>query len=107
VILMNASITANKDQVSAELKGEAVILDLKSGVYYGLNEVGASIWALVQHPQTVVSLRDALLAEYEIDAETCERDLLAILQDLKAAELIDVTGQLSSGEEGIMNATDT
>lgn len=92
MILMNASITATKDQVSADLKGEAVILHLKSGVYYGLNELGVRIWALLQHPQTVVSIRDALLAEYEIDTETCEQDLLAILQDLKAAELIDVTG---------------
>ena len=107
MFLMNALLTANKDQISAELKGEAVILHLKSGVYYGLNEVGASIWALLQHPQTFVSIRDILLAEYEIDTETCERDLLAILQDLKAAELIDVAGQLSPEEEGIKNAKDT
>ena len=91
---MNASITANKDQVSAELNGESVILHLKSGIYYGLNEVGASIWALLQYPQTAFSIRDALLAEYEVDTETCERELLTILRDLKAAELIDVTGQL-------------
>jgi hypothetical protein len=106
---MNTLITANKYQVSSDLKGEAVILHLKSGVYYGLNEVGARIWELLQHPQTVASIRDALLAEYEVDREICERDLLAILQDLKAAELIDVTGELSiaSMGRGSLNASNT
>ena len=41
-------VVVTKDQVSADLSGEAAILNLKSGIYYGLDNVGARIWTLVQ-----------------------------------------------------------
>lgn len=88
MILMDGSITAIDEQASSDLGNEAVILNLKSGIYYGLNEVGARIWQLLQQPQTVLSIRDKILDEFEIDPETCQQDVLAILQDLKMAELI-------------------
>ena len=86
----HSTVVAVKDQVSADLAGEAVILNLKSGVYYGLNEVGAKIWQLLQEPRTVTAIRDTLLEEYEVDRDSCDRDLLAVLQELATAELIEV-----------------
>jgi hypothetical protein len=83
-------IVASQDQVSCDLAGEAAILDMKSGIYYGLNAVGAWIWNLIQEPRTVYEVRDALLKEYEVEPERCERDLLALLQELAAKELIEV-----------------
>ncbi len=88
-----STIVVTKEQVSCELHGEAAILHLSSGVYYGLNATGASVWALIQTPQTVRALRDALLTDYDVDAEACERDLLALLEDLAAAGLIEVTDE--------------
>jgi hypothetical protein len=41
---------ATRDQVSSDLKGEVAILDLKAGVYYGLDAVGARVWELLQGP---------------------------------------------------------
>jgi hypothetical protein len=84
-------VVASKDQISSDLAGEAVILNLKSGVYFGLNEVGAKIWTLIQQPRAVRDLRDALLAEYEVEPDVCNRDLLQLLQDLKVADLIEVS----------------
>ena len=86
----HSTVVAVKDQVSADLAGEAVILNLKSGVYYGLNEVGARIWQLLQEPRIVAAIRDTLLEEYEVDRDSCDRDLLAVLQELATAELIEV-----------------
>lgn len=83
-------ITAIKAQVSSDLAGEAVILSLKSGVYYGLNAVGASIWMLIQEPKTIAEIRDALLQEYDVEADVCDRDLQGLLQDLIASELVEV-----------------
>src|SRR2546430_12237463 len=45
-------------------------------VYYSLDAVGSRIWALVQSPRSVREIRDTLLAEYDVPAERCERDLL-------------------------------
>ena len=79
-----SSVVATKEQVSSELAGEAVILDRKSGVYYGLNSVGASIWNLVHGPKTVNEIRDTLLSEYFVESSQCDRELLALLQVLKS-----------------------
>ena len=79
-----SSVVATKEQVSSELAGEAVILDRKSGVYYGLNSVGASIWNLVHGPQTVNEIRDTLLTEYFLESSQCDRILLPLLQALKS-----------------------
>jgi hypothetical protein len=83
-------ITATQEQVSSDLAGESVILNLKSGVYYGLNAVGASVWNLVQQPKTLSQVRDALLEEYEVDGDVCDRDLRTILTELYEAGLIEV-----------------
>jgi hypothetical protein len=83
-------VVAAKDQVGCDLAGEAVILNLASGVYYGLDAVGARIWHLIQAPKAVRDIRDALLREYDIDAERCERELLALLQELAGHGLIEV-----------------
>ena len=79
-----------KDQVWCELAGEAVILNLKSGIYYGLSPVGARVWSLIQEPKTVNSVLSILLEEYEVEPERCESDLLTILQDLANRNLIEI-----------------
>jgi len=83
-------IVATPHQVSSDLMDEAVILDMSSGTYYGLNAVGASIWQLIQAPKTVNQVQEALLEEYEIDADTCEGDLLTLLNNLQDKGLIEV-----------------
>lgn len=83
-------VSAVGGQLSADLEGEIVVLHLESGVYYGLSDVGARVWELIQNPMSVGDLRDALLEEYQVEAAQCERDLLALLTDLKAHELVEI-----------------
>ena len=83
-------VAVSKDQVSTELAGETAIVHVHSGVYYGLDGVGARVWALIQKPQPVGTIRDALVQEYDVNATDCERDLLRLLGELAEAQLIDV-----------------
>lgn len=83
-------VVAARDQVSAQLDGEAVILNLADGVYYGLNPVGASVWTLLEQPRTVAELRDAIVAEYDVDAPTAEADLRALLDELAGRGLVEL-----------------
>lgn len=41
MVLHHSSVVATKERVSSDLAGEAIILDLKSGAYYSLNDVRA------------------------------------------------------------------
>jgi hypothetical protein len=84
MVEVNSSVVATKKQIFSELVGEVVILDRKSGVYYGLNSVGASIWNLLHQPQTVNEIRDTLLTEYFVESSQCDRMVLPLLQALKS-----------------------
>ena len=53
MITTDSIVVASPDQVSSDLAGEIVMLNLASGTYYGLDEVGARIWNLVQQPTPV------------------------------------------------------
>jgi len=92
-ISINSRIAVSQDQVSCDLSGEAAILNLKAGVYYGLNTVGASIWKLIQEPRTIKEIRDALLEEYDVEPKRCEQDILELLEELSTHELIKIVDE--------------
>jgi Coenzyme PQQ synthesis protein D (PqqD) len=83
-------VVAAKDQVSCDLAGEAAILNIKSGVYYGLDPVGARIWNLMQEPRAVVEIQNAITDEYDVEPERCARDLVSLLEKLLAEGLIEL-----------------
>ena len=83
-------IVAAKGQVSTDLGGEAVILGLESGTYFSLNDSGSIVWNMIQKPRPVAELRDAILDEYDVESDVCERDLLALLGQLSDEGLIIV-----------------
>jgi coenzyme PQQ synthesis protein D (PqqD) len=83
-------VRISDDAISSRLADEVVILNLRSGVYHGLEAVGSRVWELVQEPATVISVRDALLDEYDVDPQRCEHDLLALFEELKAHGLVEV-----------------
>lgn len=83
-------VVVTKDQVSCDLAGEAAILNIKSGVYYGLDPVGARIWNLMQEPRKVAEIQSEITNEYEVEPERCARDLVGLLDKLLAEGLIEV-----------------
>jgi hypothetical protein len=83
-------VSTGNDLVSSRIADEVVILDLKSGIYHGLEEVGARVWELIDEPSPVEAVRDTLLDEYEVEPGRCERDLLALLEELKGHGLLEV-----------------
>jgi hypothetical protein len=86
------TVVAAKDQLSADLKGEAVILNCANGVYYGLNEVGNTVWSFVQEPRKVAEITAKVASEYEVPMDVCERDVLELLGQLAQAGLIEIRG---------------
>lgn len=84
-------VVAVKDQVSCDLAGEAAILNIKSGVYYGLDPVGARIWKLVQEPRAVAEIQNTITHEYEVETDRCARDLVDLLEKLLSEGLIEVS----------------
>jgi len=89
-IAPDTTVVVSPQQVSTSLGEEAVILGAEAGQYFGLNAVGARIWELVQEPVRVSAICATLCEEYEVTAEQCERDVVALLTDLRDKGLLDV-----------------
>lgn len=90
VVATSSVVVASKEQVASDLAGEVILLSLKTGMYYGLDQVGARIWELLQQPRRVADIRDAIVREYDVDLERCERDVLVLLRNLLKEGLIEV-----------------
>ncbi len=83
-------VVASKNQVSTNLSGEAVILGMHDSTYYGLDPVGARIWALVQEPRSLASVVETLTAEYDVTAERAMTDLVALAGTLIQCGLLEI-----------------
>jgi hypothetical protein len=88
-IALRTRVLVSPNQVSTSLGHEAVILGAEAGEYFGLNEVGARIWELVQQPVQVSELCAQICAEYEVQADECERDVLELLGQLREKGLLE------------------
>lgn len=74
-----------------QLQDEAVLLSLDSGQYFGLDAVGTRIWQLLAEGMPLSDVASTIVAEYEVDRERCEADLVKLLGDLEAQRLVAIT----------------
>ena len=82
-----------RDRVLArEADGTLVLLDLDSGHYYSLDDVGARVWELCDGERSCGEILTTLGEEYEAPAETLEGDVLAFLQEMLDESLLVPAG---------------
>ena len=90
---LDTHVKRSEDQMAADLGGELAILNINTGTYYGLNEVGAQVWLLLKESRTVKEIRDSIMEQYEVDAARCEQDILELLTQLVQHELAQVSNE--------------
>lgn len=90
ISLSTTLVACTESNLSCDLKGDTVILNLESGIYFGMNPLGARVWELMHRPIKVSDVQRELLKEYDIDRIDCERDLLKFLDSLRMHKLIRV-----------------
>ena len=84
-------IRISQDQISADIGDEAVLLQLQRGRYYGLNQIGAQVWKVLQEgPTTVAALQNNIVENYEVEPGECARDLEALLLKMAEAGLVEI-----------------
>jgi hypothetical protein len=76
------------DVVFRDLDGEAVILDLASGTYFGLNAVGTRVWRMIEDGRAAAEVVETIAAEYDADRATIARDVNRLLDELRVRNLI-------------------
>ena len=83
-------IRRSAEFLEAEVDGELVALHVDKGTCYGFNATATRIWGLLAEPKTLAQLHEALMAEYHVGPETCEREVEPLLRELEADGLVKI-----------------
>jgi Coenzyme PQQ synthesis protein D (PqqD) len=87
-ITFSQRIAAPDDVLIQMLDGEAVLLNLDTESYFGLDEVGARMWTLLTESDSIQTAYEALLKEYDVTPEQLRADLIGLIDRLAEQGLI-------------------
>ncbi len=87
---LQTTVTIPEGLLFRELEGEAVLLDLNSGEYFGLDEVATQMWLLLTRHGTVDASYRELLTRYEVAPEQLRSDLLTFVDELLSLRLLEI-----------------
>jgi hypothetical protein len=94
-------LAASDSVVFTELDDESVLLNVETGVYFGLNALGTRIWGLLASGATEDEICQTLLDEYEVEPDRLAADVASFLAVLRDQGLVvDLVGQPASPERG-------
>jgi hypothetical protein len=89
---LDVTVQIPADVVFRELDGEAVILNLETGRYFGLDAVGTRIWQLLDSHRTLRRTLEALEAEFDAPSARLASDLTEFVGTLRSRGLVSVSG---------------
>ena len=69
---------------------EAILINLITGSYYSLNDTGTMFWELLDGERTIADCARLIAAEYEVEADVVEADLLELAAGFEQEGLIIV-----------------
>ena len=73
-----------------DVSGEIVLLNLQSGVYYGLDPVGSRMWRLLMEQRPLDDVCAVMLEEYDVSADVLRSDLSRLVEELSSKGLLTV-----------------
>lgn len=87
---LNKKIIFSDTVFAQEVDGEMVLLDMTSENYFGLDEVGTSIWQAMQENAALQSVLNTLLEQYDVEEEVLKNDLIIFAERLQESGLVEV-----------------
>lgn len=81
---MNNQMVVNRKMgiMTADMNGATVMLDIESGKYFNLGEIGGRIWEILEQPTSVKDLVSILVQEYDVTEEQCLEDIVPFLEKM-------------------------
>lgn len=87
---LDTIITQATGLFSGQVDGEIVMMSVANEQYYGLDTVGSRIWELIAQPRSAFEVCEILLSEFQVDRDTCQRDVLNFMERLYAEKIIRI-----------------
>jgi len=83
-------ISIKADVVSRKVQDEEVVLDLGSGTYFGLNEIGTKVWEMLKEKVPLEHLSEKIAEEYEVSLKRAQKDVNTLVMTLEKKGLIEI-----------------
>jgi 5'-deoxynucleotidase YfbR-like HD superfamily hydrolase len=84
-------ISRSNSLLAAVVHDETVMMDIPSGHYYGLDDIGSDIWRRLESPRKFGELVDSLAAEYDADREIIAADVQNLLTLMATHKVVSLT----------------
>ncbi len=94
---LDTPLKVSEEAHCARLGEQIIVADMRSGRYFGLDDVGALVWSLLEERATPGAIVDRVHAEYDVSREVLERDVDRLLDDLVDRRLVEVAPDPSAG----------
>jgi coenzyme PQQ synthesis protein D (PqqD) len=89
-------VTSSPDVVFQTVGDEAVLLNMKTSLYLGLNAVGTRMWITLTSADSIETAFESLLAEFDVPAEQLRKDLEEFIARLNEFALINISSHSPS-----------
>ena len=90
MITLKDKASVVKDVLASEVEDELVLLNQETGKYFTLDATGARMWKLIVQNGQLEQVKQAMLAEYDVEPEQLEQDLLKLVDKLVANALLQI-----------------
>ncbi|MES2044130.1 MAG: PqqD family peptide modification chaperone [Pseudomonadota bacterium] len=74
--------------LSTEVDGEAVLIGIETGRYYGLDSIGTAIWNRIEEPCRFDALCAGLIEDFDGDPAVIEQETRAFVDMLVERDLV-------------------
>lgn len=86
-------VAVHPSVITRELSGETVLLNLESGVYYGLDVVGTRVWQLLQQGATIADVCAVLVEEFDVEHDVVREDVSRLVAELREKGIVTARDQ--------------
>jgi hypothetical protein len=84
------NLRISKEVIFQELEGEAVLLNMQSGIFFGLNPVAKRMWELLSEFGESEKVLKQLLQEFDASEETLRQGLVDFIERLRSKGLVEI-----------------
>ena len=86
---MSVTFRRTAATMSTEVGDDVVALQAERGFAYGMEEVTATVWRLLEEPRGVEALVAKLTADYDVDEARCRSEVTDLLKQMTSEGLVE------------------
>lgn len=90
MLTKETSIKKSPNAIESEIDGDVVLMNIDNNEYYSMDNIGSSIWKMLDEPIRIAEIIDQLLEKYDVSPETCEKDTMKFLNQLLEKQIIAI-----------------